>query len=142
MSWLPWTRIGSCVSAPPDGRADLRTGVRPRSRSATCPATPTLVAQGDRDTINPLASGQAVYDQAGPPRWLLRLEGAGHLPPFAGGTVARLLCWDRARAGRSRESGSGTVWPVDGDRRRLGRRGIRVRGEARLGRVQPRAHRP
>ena len=51
------------------------------------PATPLLVAQGDRDTINPPASGQAVYDQAGPPRWLLRLEGAGHLPPFAGGTV-------------------------------------------------------
>jgi dienelactone hydrolase len=48
---------------------------------------PLLVGQGDRDTTNPPALGQAVYDQAAPPRWLLRLQGAGHLPPFAGGTV-------------------------------------------------------
>jgi dienelactone hydrolase len=51
------------------------------------PGRPLLVAQGDRDTINPPALGQAVYDQAASPRWLLRLAGAGHLPPFAGGSV-------------------------------------------------------
>ncbi len=47
---------------------------------------PLLVGQGDRDTINPPARGQAVYDQAGPPRWFLGLKGADHLSPFAGGT--------------------------------------------------------
>jgi pimeloyl-ACP methyl ester carboxylesterase len=51
------------------------------------PGRPLLVAQGDHDTINPPALGQAVYDQAASPRWLLRLIGAGHLPPFAGGSV-------------------------------------------------------
>jgi pimeloyl-ACP methyl ester carboxylesterase len=56
----------------------------PRARSDV----PLLVAQGDRDTINPPALGQAVFDGAGRPRWLLRLLGADHLSPFAGsGTV-------------------------------------------------------
>ena len=47
-------------------------------------APPLLVGQGDRDTINPPQLGQTVYDQAGRPRYLLHLRGAGHLPPFTG----------------------------------------------------------
>jgi fermentation-respiration switch protein FrsA (DUF1100 family) len=51
------------------------------------PGLPLLVAQGDHDTTNPPVWGRAVYDQAASPRWLLWLAGAGHLPPFAGGSV-------------------------------------------------------
>ncbi|MCU1448859.1 MAG: hypothetical protein JWP02_1029 [Acidimicrobiales bacterium] len=47
---------------------------------------PILVAQGDQDTIDTPDQGQAVYAQASAPRFLLHLLGAGHLPPFAGGT--------------------------------------------------------
>lgn len=50
------------------------------------PNPPLLAIQGDIDTINPPALSQAVYDQAMDPRFLLTLLGAGHLPPFAGGT--------------------------------------------------------
>jgi len=50
------------------------------------PNPPLLVAQGDVDAINPPARSQAVFDQATGPRFLLTLEGAGHLAPFAGGT--------------------------------------------------------
>jgi dienelactone hydrolase len=50
------------------------------------PNPPLLVMQGDQDTINPPARSQAVFDQATSPRFLLTLLGAGHLPPFAGGS--------------------------------------------------------
>jgi predicted dienelactone hydrolase len=50
------------------------------------PNPPLLVIQGDADTINPPARSRAVYDQAANPRFLLTLAGAGHLPPFAGGS--------------------------------------------------------
>ena len=43
---------------------------------------PVLAIQGDADPINPPADGVAVYTQAAPPRYLLRLLGGGHLPPF------------------------------------------------------------
>lgn len=43
---------------------------------------PLLAIQGDADPINPPPDGYAVYDQASPPRFLLRLLGGGHLPPF------------------------------------------------------------
>jgi pimeloyl-ACP methyl ester carboxylesterase len=47
---------------------------------------PILVAHGDQDTTDPPDQGQAVFDQASRPKFLLHLLGAGHLPPFAGGT--------------------------------------------------------
>lgn len=50
------------------------------------PNPPLLVAQGDVDAINPPGRSQAVFDQASGPRYLLTLQGAGHLAPFAGGT--------------------------------------------------------
>jgi len=45
---------------------------------------PLLVGQGDHDTVNPPDLGQAVFNQAGRPRYLLHLVGAGHSPPFTG----------------------------------------------------------
>ncbi|HEY6397868.1 MAG TPA: hypothetical protein VIX82_10485 [Solirubrobacteraceae bacterium] len=44
---------------------------------------PTLLAiQGTADTINPPATTNAFYDAASPPKFLLTLVGAGHLPPY------------------------------------------------------------
>jgi len=69
---------------------------------------PILVAQGDEDDINPYENGEAVYDQATSPRFLLTLVGGGHLPPFTEGSpyidvVARVSIdfLDRYVAGRS-----------------------------------------
>jgi dienelactone hydrolase len=47
---------------------------------------PILVAHGDQDTTDPPDQGQAVYAQVSRPKFMLHLLGAGHLPPFAGGT--------------------------------------------------------
>jgi len=47
---------------------------------------PILVAQGDEDDIDPYENGEAVYDQAASPRFLLTLLGGGHLPPFTEGS--------------------------------------------------------
>ena len=46
------------------------------------PQHPLLVVQGTEDTINPPARGDAVYAAAGPPKYYLRLLGAGHEPPI------------------------------------------------------------
>jgi dienelactone hydrolase len=54
--------------------------------AGTEPNPPLLVAQGDDDTVNPPATGRAVYEQAHRPRFLLSLLGGGHMTPFAGGT--------------------------------------------------------
>ena len=54
--------------------------------AGTAPNPPLLVAQGDQDTIDPPATGMAVYEQADRPRFMLSLLGGGHLPPFAGGS--------------------------------------------------------
>lgn len=50
---------------------------------------PLLAVQGTRDPINPPAATYALFDEAPRPKFLLRLLGAGHLPPFA--TDARWL---------------------------------------------------
>lgn len=47
---------------------------------------PALVVQGDADTINPPPLGYSTWDQAASPKYLLVLEGAGHLPPFEAGS--------------------------------------------------------
>ena len=52
-------------------------------------AHPLLVVQGTQDTINPPARSDGVYAAAGPPRFYLRLLGAGHLPPVADDTPWR-----------------------------------------------------
>jgi dienelactone hydrolase len=46
------------------------------------PATPLLAVQGTADTINPPSYTYAFYDAAPRPKFLLKLHGAGHLPPY------------------------------------------------------------
>jgi fermentation-respiration switch protein FrsA (DUF1100 family) len=43
---------------------------------------PLLAVQGTADTINPPDMTYAFYNQAAPPKFLLRLIGAGHQPPY------------------------------------------------------------
>lgn len=47
---------------------------------------PTLVIQGDRDTINPPGCSQAIYDSSPQPRYYLDLAGAGHYPAYLDAT--------------------------------------------------------
>ncbi len=68
---------------------------------------PLLVVQGDEDDINGWEYGQAIYDEAVAPKFLVYLLGAGHLPPFEEGspweTVIRgvtISFLDRYVAGR------------------------------------------
>jgi dienelactone hydrolase len=47
------------------------------------PGSPPLLAtQGTADTINPPSFTHAFYDVAPPPKYLLNMFGAGHLPPY------------------------------------------------------------
>lgn len=48
---------------------------------------PALVIQGDADDINPPPLGYSTFAQAAPPKYLLVLHGAGHLPPYESGSV-------------------------------------------------------
>jgi fermentation-respiration switch protein FrsA (DUF1100 family) len=43
---------------------------------------PLLAIQGTDDTINPPSMTSYFFDQAGRPKFLLQLIGAGHLPPY------------------------------------------------------------
>jgi dienelactone hydrolase len=65
-------------------RAVIALAVSPLPSGGSSGNPPLLVGQGDQDTINPPALGQAVFNQAARPRYLLNLIGAGHLPPFTG----------------------------------------------------------
>jgi fermentation-respiration switch protein FrsA (DUF1100 family) len=47
---------------------------------------PMLVIQGDVDTINPPSLGLSAYQQAAAPKYLLTLQGGGHLPPYEAGS--------------------------------------------------------
>lgn len=65
------------------GGAELSTEERiARTREglagATKPAVPSLIVQGDRDGIIPLAVVQAEYDWLAPPKQLVVVAGAGH----------------------------------------------------------------
>lgn len=44
---------------------------------------PLLATQGTDDDINPPSATYQFYDPAPPPKFLLLLEGAGHLPPYS-----------------------------------------------------------
>lgn len=46
---------------------------------------PLLATQGTADQINLPSSTAAFYDRARPPKYLLQLLGAGHLPPYTNG---------------------------------------------------------
>jgi len=49
-------------------------------------ATPILVVHGDADGIDPYAEGEAVYQDATAPRYLLTLLGGEHIEPFLAGS--------------------------------------------------------
>jgi fermentation-respiration switch protein FrsA (DUF1100 family) len=57
----------------------------PFAAAFTMPADgpPLLAIQGTADTINPPDQTYAFFDQAARPKYLLKLLGAGHLPPYS-----------------------------------------------------------
>jgi dienelactone hydrolase len=57
----------------------------PASGSFTFPSVgpPLLATQGTADTINPPGATTTFFEAAGRPKYLLRLLGAGHLPPYS-----------------------------------------------------------
>jgi fermentation-respiration switch protein FrsA (DUF1100 family) len=67
------------------GAAMILSGAEdPFAPSFTMPRSgpPLLAVQGTADTVNPPQMTYAFYDQAAPPKFLLRLIGAGHQPPY------------------------------------------------------------
>ncbi len=46
------------------------------------PSPPLLATQGTADTINPPSATYAFFDIAPPPKYLLRMFGTAHLPPY------------------------------------------------------------
>jgi dienelactone hydrolase len=79
------TALAVTADPPPGLRATIALSASPVEPGAGAPV-PLLVAQGDEDPVNPWEVGASVYDQASPPRFLLTLLGAGHLPPFTEGS--------------------------------------------------------
>ncbi len=81
-------------------------------------AIPTLVMQGTADPISPESVALRVYAIAKPPKYLLLLKGAGHLPPFSGtsasGTVVREMSIEFLN--RYIGGGSGTIAVPAGQR--------------------------
>jgi dienelactone hydrolase len=75
----------SVAADPPEGlRAVIALSTSPVGRPGENP--PLLVVQGDEDDINGWEYGQAIYDEAAAPKFLVYLLGAGHLPPFEEGS--------------------------------------------------------
>ena len=72
---------------------------------------PTLVVQGDRDTINPPGCSQAIYDSSPQPRYYLDLAGAGHYPAYldAAGLAAYPGQAGASRAGLYRQIVTGAT---------------------------------
>ena len=70
---------------------------------------PLLAVQGTADTINPPPETYDFYNQAAPPKFLLRLIGASHQPPYTEAgpeltvvertTTAFLDAWLKGRPG-------------------------------------------
>lgn len=76
---------GSCCFDPHVAAAVILSGAELESLGGTfrVPATtPLLVVQGDKDTINPPACSQEIYDSAAGSRYYLDLVGAGHHGPY------------------------------------------------------------
>ena len=44
-----------------------------------------LVVHGTADTVNPFAAGQSLFDQGTGRKWLVAVEGSGHVDPFTNG---------------------------------------------------------
>jgi dienelactone hydrolase len=105
------TALSVAADQPEGLRGVMALSTSPVGRPGENP--PLLVVQGDEDDINGWQYGQAIYDGASEPRFLLYLLGAGHLPPYEEGseweavihrvTIAFL---DRYVAGRPGDPGS------------------------------------
>jgi len=84
------TAIGAAAASPPAGepayRALLALSAQPVDGTAGR-NPPVLVAQGDADTTNPPSYGLQTWEQAAGPKYLLDIEGGGHLPPYEAGSV-------------------------------------------------------
>jgi dienelactone hydrolase len=74
------TALSVAADPPPGLRAVIALSTSPVGRPGENPAL--LVIQGDEDDINGWEYGQAIYDEAVAPKYLVYLVGAGHLPPF------------------------------------------------------------
>ena len=105
------TALSVAADPPPGLRAVMALSTSPVGRPGENPAL--LVVQGDEDDINGWEYGQAVYDEAAPPKFLVYLLGAGHLPPYEEGSdwetaIRRLTVsfLDRYVAGRVDDGGS------------------------------------
>lgn len=71
----------------PRYRALIAMSVQPIPGSGRTATPPSLVTQGDVDTINPPAYGYQTWQLAAPPKYLLVLHGGGHLPPLQTGSA-------------------------------------------------------
>jgi pimeloyl-ACP methyl ester carboxylesterase len=115
------TALAAAVQGGPGIRAIIALSVSPLLSGPTSATPPLLVGQGTADTINPPDLGQAVYNQASRPRYLLHLIGAEHLPPFTGASpwqavVDRVTIdfLDRYVAGRAGRAGPAAALVTDG----------------------------
>jgi dienelactone hydrolase len=83
--------LAASVVPPPAGEARYRAliamSVQPLLGSGRTANPPTLVTQGDADTINPLTYGIQTWQQAADQKYLLVLRGGGHLPPLQAGSA-------------------------------------------------------
>jgi pimeloyl-ACP methyl ester carboxylesterase len=70
----------------PTFKAVLFMSGQPIDGSVPTHNPPILVTQGTADTINPAGRGLAAFALAASPKYLLTLEGAGHLPPLISGS--------------------------------------------------------
>ena len=77
------TALSVAADAPEGMRAVVALSTSPVGRPGENP--PLFVVQGDEDDINGWEYGEAVYDEATPPKFIVSLIGAGHLGPYPRG---------------------------------------------------------
>jgi acetyl esterase/lipase len=84
------TALAAGIAPTPSGEPAFRAVVAMSAQAVTNVPTanpPLLVTQGSADTINPPSLGLQAYALATGPKYLLMLEGGGHLPPLEPGSV-------------------------------------------------------
>ena len=89
--WLTWL-LQWPISLTVDNR------YHPLEAAAALAPLPLLVIQGEDDDVVPPEHGQALFDAAGPPKYLWRLPATGHVQAFTTiETRKRLVAFFRAR---------------------------------------------
>lgn len=84
------TALAAGIAPTPAGEPAFRAVVAMSVQAVTNVPTatpPLLVTQGTADTINPPSLGLQAYGLATGPKYLLMLEGGGHLPPLEPGSA-------------------------------------------------------